>query len=390
MASPAPLGTGTPTTRGTAPALEIRAAPDGTLELHLSGSWLLREALPQLASITEALTQGGPFTQIRVDTKSVTSWDTALPVFLRSVQKFALQQGIDLDETGLDPGVSKLLRLAAAVPAREAGGGRVQPGFVLRVGEAAIDAWERTVDFVSLLGEVILALGALVRGAAVYRPVDFGLVLQESGPRALGIVSLISFLVGLILAFVGAIQLARFGAQIYIADLVGLAMAREMGPIMAGIIMAGRTGAAFAAHLGTMQVNQEIDALKTLGISPIEFLVLPRVLALLLMMPALTLYADLVGIGGGLTVSVSLFDVTLPQYWHETVAALSISQFVIGLVKGVVFGAIVAIAGCAAGMRASGSASAVGEAATRAVVSGIVAIIVADGLFAVVLNAINL
>jgi phospholipid/cholesterol/gamma-HCH transport system permease protein len=160
--------------------------------------------------------------------------------------------------------------------------------------------------------------------------------------------------------------------------------------MMAGIVMAGRTGAAFAAQLGTMQVNQEIDALKTLGISPVQFLVLPRIMALVLMMPLLTLYADLVGIGGGLTVSVSLFDVTLPQYWQETLAALTLTQFVIGLVKSVVYGAIVAVAGCVAGMRASGSASAVGEAATSAVVSGIVAIIVADGIFAVVLNALNL
>jgi len=390
MASLNSPGSSAPPTRGPAPALEIRSAADGALELHVSGSWLLRETLPHLSSLAEALTQEGPFSRIRVDTTSVTSWDTALPVFLRSVEKLALQRSVDLDETGLDPGVRKLLHLAAVVPPREAGGGRVRPGLVQRVGEAAIGAWERIVDFVGFLGEVMLALVALVRGAAVYRPVDFGLVLQESGPRALGIVSLISFLVGLILAFVGSIQLARFGAQIYIADLVGLAMAREMGAIMAGIIMAGRTGAAFAAQLGTMQVNQEIDALKTLGISPVEFLVLPRVMALVLMMPLLTLYADLVGIGGGLAVSVSLFDVTLPQYWHETLAALPLNQFVIGLVKSLVFGAIVAITGCAAGMRASGSAAAVGEAATSAVVSGIVGIIVADGIFAVVLNALNL
>jgi phospholipid/cholesterol/gamma-HCH transport system permease protein len=371
-------------------ALEIRPAEDGLLSLHLSGRWLLREPLPPVSRLTEALAHGGPFSRIAIDTKDVTGWDTALPVFLRAVQKIAAQHGVGLDDSGLDQGARMLLHLASAMPPREATEERVRPGFVTQVGEAALRVRKKAADFLGFIGEVALAVAALVRGAAVYRRADFGLVLEETGPQALAIVSLISFLVGLILAFVGAVQLARFGAQIYIADLVGLAMAREMGPIMAGIIMAGRTGAAFAAQLGTMQVNQEIDALKTLGISPVEFLVLPRVLALVLMMPLLTLYADLVGIGGGLVVSVSLFAVTLPQYWHETLAALSLTQFVIGLVKSVVFGAIVAIAGCAAGMRASGSASAVGEAATTAVVSGIVAIIVADGIFAVVLNALKL
>jgi phospholipid/cholesterol/gamma-HCH transport system permease protein len=375
---------------GAGPRLEIRRESDDTLTLYLSGPWLLREAVPPVTLVKEALEAGGPVRRILVDAGKVTRWDTALPVFLRALSALAAERKAQIDGSRLDDGVRKLLHLASAVPPRQGASPRARPGLTVRTGEAAIRVWKRTADFVVFLGEVVLAVGAFLRGRAVYRPVDFGLVLQETGPRALGIVSLISFLVGLILAFVGAIQLARFGAQIYIADLVGLAMAREMGPMMAGIIMAGRTGAAFAAQLGTMQVNQEIDALKTLGISPVEFLVLPRIMVLMLMMPLLTLYADLVGIGGGLTVSVSLFDVTLPQYWQETLAALTLTQFVIGLVKSVVYGAIVAVAGCAAGMRASGSASAVGEAATSAVVSGIVAIIVADGIFAVVLNALDL
>ncbi|MBK1702879.1 MlaE family ABC transporter permease, partial [Thiococcus pfennigii] len=204
------------------------------------------------------------------------------------------------------------------------------------------------------------------------------------------VVTLISFLVGVILAFVGAIQLSRFGAQIFIADLVGLAMAREMGPMMAAIIMSGRTGAAFAARIGTMQVNQEVDALKTLGISPIEFLVLPRVLALVVMMPLLTLYADLVGIAGGMAVSITLFDITFIQYWNETMVALSLQQFAIGLAKALVFGVLIALAGCYQGIKTGGSAAAVGTAATSAVVVAIVAIVVADGLFAVVLNALGL
>jgi phospholipid/cholesterol/gamma-HCH transport system permease protein len=186
------------------------------------------------------------------------------------------------------------------------------------------------------------------------------------------------------------VQLGRLGAQTYIADLVGLAMAREMGPMMAAIIMAGRTGAAYAAQIGTMQVRQEVDALRTLGISPVEFLVLPRVLALVLMLPLLTLYADLVGILGGMVVSVSLFDVTLTQYWQSTVASLSLKQFVIGLGKSVFFGALIAMAGCREGMKAGGSAASVGEAATAAVVIGIVGVIVVDGLFAMVFSVLRI
>jgi phospholipid/cholesterol/gamma-HCH transport system permease protein len=216
------------------------------------------------------------------------------------------------------------------------------------------------------------------------------LIIQECGVQALPIVSLISFLVGLILAFVGAIQLMMFGAQIYIADLVGIAMAREMGAIMTGIIMAGRTGAAFAAQLGTMQVNEEIDALTTLGLSPMEFLVVPRMLALALMMPLLCLYADLMGIVGGLVVGVGMLDLTLPQYIEQTRGALNLTHLSVGVVKSVVFGVLVAVSGCMRGMECGRSASAVGMATTSAVVTAIVAIIVSDGLFAVITNALGI
>ena len=375
-----------------APApLVVERDEDNVLVLRLRGGWRIDDSLPTATAVEAAIAEGPPVTRLSVDASGVTAWGSALPVFLRAVQRIAARHGIPLDAPGLPEGVHQLLALAAAVPPRVTGGaGAPPPGFLARVGERTVARRTAALEYLTFLGEVVLAFGALVRRQARYRRAELALVIQEVGPRALPIVSLISFLVGLILAFVGAVQLARFGAQIYIADLVGLAMAREMGPIMAGIIMAGRTGAAFAAQLGTMQVNQEVDALKTLGIAPAEFLVMPRVLALVLMMPLLSLYAILVGIAGGLVVSVGLFDLTLAQYWQETVASLSLRQFVIGLVKSVVFGVLVAVAGCREGMRAVGSASAVGDAATAAVVSGIVAIVVADGLFAVVLNAIGL
>jgi phospholipid/cholesterol/gamma-HCH transport system permease protein len=208
--------------------------------------------------------------------------------------------------------------------------------------------------------------------------------LQECGAQALPIVTLISFLVGAILAFIGAVQLQQFGAQIFVANLVGLAMALEMGAMMTAIIMSGRTGAAFAAQLGTMQVNQEIDALTTLGISPMEFLVLPRLLALVLMVPLLTVYANLMGMLGGAAIGVTMLDISLKSYFNQLQEALTIKYCAQGLIKSAVYGVIIALAGCMRGMQSGRSAAAVGQAATSAVVTGIVGIIVASAILTVI------
>jgi phospholipid/cholesterol/gamma-HCH transport system permease protein len=229
-----------------------------------------------------------------------------------------------------------------------------------------------------------------MQGKARFRWVDLWMNIQDCGPSALPIITLISLLVGLILAFVGAVQLALFGAQIYIADLVGLGMTREMGGLMAAIIMSGRTGAAYAAQLGTMQVNSEIDALKTMGFEPMEFLVLPRILALIFIMPLLCLYADLMGIVGGALVTVSFFDVSLVEYLNRTANAIHIQDFSVGIFKCAVFGVLIALSGCMRGMQCGRSASAVGDAATSAVVTGIVFIVIADSLMTVMCNRLGI
>jgi phospholipid/cholesterol/gamma-HCH transport system permease protein len=240
------------------------------------------------------------------------------------------------------------------------------------------------------VGEAFVAFIKLLGGRANFRRSDLILLLEECGAQALPIVSLISLLVGLILAFVGAIQLKMFGAQIYVADVVGIGMVRVMGAIMTGIIMAGRTGAAFAAQLGTMQVNEEIDALKTLGISPMEFLVLPRMLALIVMMPLLCLYADLLGIVGGLIVGVGMLDLGFIEYLNETRSAVTLTNLWIGLFHGVVFGVLVALSGCLRGMQCGRSASAVGYATTSAVVTGIVSIVVATAIITYVCQVLGI
>jgi phospholipid/cholesterol/gamma-HCH transport system permease protein len=229
-------------------------------------------------------------------------------------------------------------------------------------------------------------MGRLVRGKAQYRRSDLLQFIQECGVEALPIVTLISVLVGVILAFVGALQLLMFGAQVFVANLVGVGMAVEMGALMMGIIMAGRTGASFAAQLGTMQVNEEIDAMKTMGISPFEFLVLPRMLALILMMPLLCLYADFLGMLGGALVGIGTLDITPTQYFNQTVNAVQLRHFAQGLIKSATFGVVIAVCGCMQGINCGRSAQAVGEATTRAVVQCIIWIVLTDAMLTVIYN----
>ncbi|MBV9391505.1 MAG: ABC transporter permease, partial [Verrucomicrobia bacterium] len=239
-------------------------------------------------------------------------------------------------------------------------------------------------------GQVVLSLGRMLKGKATFDWRLFWLTMEESSARALPIVGLISFLTGLILAFVGAIQLRQFGAGIYVANLVAVAMAREMGAIMTGVIMAGRTGAAFAAQIGSMKVSEEIDALETLAISPIDFLVTPRMLALCLMMPLLVLYSDAIGTLGGMVVGISVVKVSWIQYWNQTVGSMAMPDIITGLIKGAVFGCIVAITGCQRGINSENNAAAVGNAATSAVVLAITWIVATDAIADVIQNMARL
>jgi phospholipid/cholesterol/gamma-HCH transport system permease protein len=284
-----------------------------------------------------------------------------------------------------------LLKLARAVPERAGARRTAQRNTLLaEIGKSVLSGFTDARALIAFIGETIAAGIALVRGRARFRWVDAFLCIQETGPGALAIVTLISLLVGLIMAFVGAVQLVMFGAQIYIADLVALGTVREMGALMTAIIISGRTGAAYAAQLGTMNVNSEIDALKTMGISPMEFLVLPRMLALVLMMPLLSLYANLMGILGGALVTVGAFDVSLVQYYNGIQRSVHLADFAIGLTKSLVFAVLIATAGCMRGMQCGRSASAVGDAATAAVVNSIVYIVVADSVITLICNRIGI
>jgi len=362
-----------------------------SLLIKLSGPWNLTKDVPSPAALRRELESDARLKSVSFDTSTLTHWDSGLISFLVQASATCRARNIQQDRIGLPVGLRRLLELAEAVPEKKGTrSAEVKAPFFERVGKMTIGYGLSVSDFMTFLGDLTVAFSKFVRGQARYRKVDLVEVIQECGASAVGIVTLISFLVGVILAFMGAVQLSQFGASIYVADLVCIGMTRDMGAIMTAIIMSGRTGAAFAAKLGTMKVTQEIDALTTMGISPMEFLVLPRVIALVLMMPLLCLYADFLGIGGGMFVGVGMLGLSVRNYLQETIATLTLTNLFGGLFKATFYGLLIAIAGCLRGFQCGNSSSAVGDAATQAVVMSIVMGVVACGLFAVVFNVIGI
>ena len=326
-------------TRSARCELSFGRPAEDTLLVRLAGSWTIGQEMPSPSEVRKQLDSEPRVKCLAFDTKALAHWDSGLLTFLIKIRDLCYQSNIQLDSDGLPAGVRRLLALASAVPEKKDTRARaIREPFLSQVGTNTIDFVRSAGEMLAFIGEAFVAFIKFLGGRARYRRSDLVLIIQECGAQALPIVSLISLLVGLILAFISAVQLVMFGAQIYVANMVGIAMVRVMGAIMTGIIMAGRTGAAFAAELGTMQVNEEIDSLRTLGISPMEFLVLPRMLALALMMPLLCLYADLMGILGGFIVGVGMLDLNPVVYFNQTGAAVSLKHFWIGLIHSVVFG----------------------------------------------------
>jgi phospholipid/cholesterol/gamma-HCH transport system permease protein len=363
----------------------------GRLLVRLSGTWNIRNGLYPLSGLEAELVDRVGVSSIAFDSERLAAWDSSILTFLSEASEFCRSRGLAIDWDGLPAGLRRLIALAEAVPERT--GARkdvVQASLLERVGTHTIGTAGSIVEMLTFLGEMAVSFVRLFGMKARFRASDLWLLIQQCGAEALPIVTLISFLVGVILAFVGAVQLKQFGAQIYVADLVGIAMMREMGAMMTAIIMAGRTGAAFAAQLGTMKVTQEVDAFTSAGFSPLEFLVLPRVVALVVMMPLLCLYSDFLGVLGGAAIGAGMLDLTWSTYFQETANAIALGDVIGGVFKASVYGVLIALAGCLRGLECGNSSSAVGDAATSAVVTGIVAIIVACGTFAVVFYVLGI
>lgn len=367
-------------------APRAEAQPEGDLlDVALSGDWKMTQPRPSWPTV---LGSRNP-ERIRLRVDDVGQWDSSLLLFLFDAQQWCRVTGAYCDTDALPEKLRTLLAQIATSHETSVPFDRSE-NFFITVGMATQDALEKVRVMFQFVGDCVIGAWRLVKKPKKFRWTDCLQEMQQCGAMALPIVSLVSFLVGVTLAYTGALVLRQYGGDIYVADLIGLAMVREMGAVMTGVVLAGRTGAAFAATLGNMKANEEIDALETLGISPVSFLVLPRLLALGVMLPLLALYSNALGILGGMAVSYGVLSISPPAYWVETISAIGLTDVMAGVIKAVMFGLLVGLAGCLRGLQAERSAAGVGQAATSAVVTAILLIIVADAIFAVAFNVLGI
>jgi phospholipid/cholesterol/gamma-HCH transport system permease protein len=369
---------------GTPARVEVRQ-DDHTLVVVLTGEWDLEDAAPRFDQLVGAhpttdAPASQPVSAVGFDAAELGSWDSSLLIFLLQGFDYCETHDLEFDTAGLPDSLTRLLALARAVSEHEVEDAEPMESPVSRLGGAALSAAQGALAAVTFTGEVVQGFGRVLLRRGRMRWRDFWVVVQRNSSGALPIVTLIALLVGVIIAFLGVVVLRRFGAGYYVSYLVGYGMLREMGALMTGIIIAGRTGAAFAAELGSMKITEEIDAYATLGVSPIDHLVLPRMLGLFLMMPLLTIYANAVGIAGGMLVAVTLLDLTPTQFMGGLLTAVTLSDGLLGVFKASIFGVIIGLAGCMKGLQTGSDAGAVGRSATSAVVMGITLIIVANAV----------
>ncbi len=358
-----------------------------TLEMELSGNFSSYDNETEKTALFNAAAKAR---NILVKTSGLERWDSTLVVVLYELAKRADKQKTSYDFSSLPENLHRLVSLALEVDRNPPSPPSRTTPWLEALGGWGLNIYTGFISGLKFLGRLLTSIGRFLTGKAVMRPVDFLFALEDCGYRAVAIVSLVSFMVGLILAFVGAIQLQTFGAQIYVASLVTIGMTRIMGAIMAGIIMAGRTGASYAAAIGTMQVNEEIDALKTMGIPVTDFLVLPRTLSLLITMPVLTVLADFMGIFGGTFVGTVMLDISLQEYIKFSVDTFELDNFLVGVFHGFLYGMIISLCGCYYGVNCGRNADSVGMAATKSVVSAIVWMIVVTGILTFIFKVLGI
>jgi phospholipid/cholesterol/gamma-HCH transport system permease protein len=366
------------------PARAIATLEGDRLDVALVGSWQITD---RRLRWSEVLGDRHP-EQVRVREGELEQWDSSVLLFLFEAQEACRVAGATCDLTALPERMRHLLEQLAKAHGASHPADRTE-SFLTTVGLASLDTVRKGDEISRFVGECTLSMIDVLRRPRHFRWRDCLHEMQQCGAMALPIVSLISFLVGVTLAYTAAIVLRQFGGDIWIADLIGLSMVREMGAVMTAVVLAGRTGAAYAATLGNMKANEEIDALETLGISSVQFLVLPRMVALAIMMPLLSLYSNALGILGGMVVAMGLLAIPPTAYWVEMQTIVDMSDIMVGVIKGGAFGVIVGLAGCLRGLQAERSAVGVGRAATSAVVTAILLLIIADAIFAVLFNVLN-
>jgi len=372
-----------------APAAIDQPAPQ---ELALSGSWTARgigAIEPQLNALSTPSRS-----ETVVDGARIEALDTAGAWVLQKLLRRLRGEGTAVQVRGLRPEFAKLLEVVGQQVADRADTpspvASAPPSKLEGLGRSAEAATEQAVALLGFVGETAVALAGCVAHPARFRwrPILYN--IRTAGFDALPIVGLLSFLLGIVVAYQGADQLRQYGANIFVADLVGLSMLREFAPLIAAIIIAGRSGSAYAAQIGTMAVTEEIDAMRTLGIAPLDLLVLPKIIALVIALPLLTVFADVLGVFGGMIMARAQLGVGFGEFLDRFVKAVSITAYLIGICKAPVFAAIIAVVGCFQGFRTQGGAESVGRQTTRAVVQSIFLVIVADALFSIAFSALDL
>ena len=353
---------------------------DKELEITFSGDFLLFNDNNTIAKLFDNINKSN-IKSISFNTNKLLKWDSSLIVIIYKIKKLIINKNIEFNDTNLPDNVKRLIKLAFSSDRKITTSQNTKKmDFLEKVGDFVLKKYTSFRKGFTFFMQSLKSLLNFFTGQAIMRKVDFLFAFENAGYKALPIVSLISFMIGLILAFVGTVQLKLFGAQIYVASLVAIGMVRIMGPAMAGIIMAGRTGASYAATIGTMQVNEEINALKTMGIPVMDFLTLPRLLSMTIIMPFLSMFADIMGIFGGASVGTLMLGIPFGEYWKLSMNALDLKNFLIGVFHGYVYGWIIALCGCYYGINCGHDADSVGKATTQAVVSSIVWIVIATGI----------
>jgi phospholipid/cholesterol/gamma-HCH transport system permease protein len=376
-------------TMNVAPAALTQTKPE---QLALSGSWTALGLGADEDGLIASKRLIPPITV--VDCQHLTELDTAGAWTLNNLLQNLRQDGVAVSTQGLRPEFKKLLELVAQhvaeTAAKSAPTTVLRPGWLHRIGQGSMLALNQGLDLLGFVGEAATALAKCLAQPRLirWRPILYN--IRTAGFDALPIVGLLSFLLGIVVAYQGADQLRQYGANIFVADLVGLSMLREFAPLMTAIIIAGRSGSAYAAQIGTMAVTEEIDAMRTIGIAPMELLVLPKVVALVIAMPLLTVFADVLGVLGGMIMARVQLGVGYVEFLDRLSKAVSVSSYVIGVGKAPVFAVIIAVVGCFQGFRTHGGADSVGRQTTRSVVQSIFLVIVADALFSIAFSVLDL